>query len=245
MDLFVAADQQDTFERKLVRLQQKVLNRNPNQTISNTILETVEKWLILLQKTSLPTNTSSSDPLVKEAIQAAYEAVQAGGTFARLAYIRWLDVLDSIESLITSERKRGQRKNDRNRNSTITIRIIIQTIPGLSKVQINNQLNRNAKRWKHLSGLSVFLLLLYSDKTESVMYVIDHFSSCGFMLTVDSKNYSSASNATVKMLAKRVMSTLPPALVETCQRLETRAKRYPARAGAEELKGLCDQLSAM
>ncbi|KAI2613360.1 hypothetical protein GGR54DRAFT_615479 [Hypoxylon sp. NC1633] len=173
-----------------------------------TILEKWElnfaKWIELTRMTTLPTNTPTNSPLVKNAFQAIGQAIASGGLFARLANILLLRFLDSLESLIRSERKGGVNYG-RMRNSTIAITKMNDFDQNLTRRQIM-ELKRTAKRWRYLASSSVFILLVYSEATESIV-----------------KNFSRTSDELLKKLSEQVANNIHENVHFVCHCLEEAA----------------------
>lgn len=133
--------------------------------------EILTSWINLVKVTTLPTNISSSSDIVKSAFEAVGSAIARQGLFARLAHVRLLNLFDSLESLIQSERKRGLHGRERNTTIAITQVIKFTTTSTLPRERVR-EIRRLARRWEHLAGPSVFLLLVYSEAAESIVYAV-------------------------------------------------------------------------
>ncbi|KAI0976381.1 hypothetical protein F4678DRAFT_416858 [Xylaria arbuscula] len=168
--------------------------------------EALTNWISLVKATTLPTNTNSSSDIVKNAFDAVGRAMTGPGLFARLAYVRFLKLFDSLEILIQSERKQGL--HGRQRNATIAITRLVEFEKGALSRERIRELRRLARRWEYLSGPSVFLLLMYSEAAEPII-----------------KNHSRTSDTNLKIMGQQVINKIDPKISWICRAFEATAER--------------------
>lgn len=156
---------------KMQLVSSMLITQAPLESFLQHYNETLANWIELVKITTLPIDIHSSSDFVKNAFDAVGRAMAGPGIFARLAHVRLLKLFDLLEVLIQSERKRGLRSRSRNSTIAITRLIEFQEARTLSRVRIR-ELRRLARRWEHLAGPSVFLLLMYSEAAEPIMYAV-------------------------------------------------------------------------
>ncbi|KAI8956862.1 hypothetical protein F5Y11DRAFT_341680 [Daldinia sp. FL1419] len=169
----------------------KILERSPEESLLEHFDGIARSWVDLISVTTLPANLRSSDTLVEHAFTAVGRAIDDGGLLARLAHIRLLEVFESLESLIRSERKKERRQRNQERRqrnqeqrqrkqkqqkskgcltATHLAMEIVTKMFGMTAYKLAN-IRRIASRWRLLAGSWPFLLLIYSGSAENIMYV--------------------------------------------------------------------------
>lgn len=180
----------------------------------------IKSWLLLLQKTTLPSNIRCTDERVSAAFHFLDDVITSGDEAylsARLAYARLPGVLASLTDIVAIERRnRDILLSIGQRDTSIAIDIYVNTQrTARDKRAARRHVSRRVragKRWAALAGTSPLLLVAYSDAAERIMYV-SPCSSFWRCLTSHSANFSIPIR-TLNALSIELSRVSPPELVE-------------------------------
>ncbi len=150
-----------------------------NALVQNMTIETFalncgkiwDSWIHLLSQTLLPPEISSRDPRFTIAFQAIEGIISTTqGILQWLAYAQLIRLFDTLRETIRRERRIGIYNRKRGVTDDSTAIDIYQNALD-SKLSRNTILERRriGRRWVSLSKLSPLLLLLYSERTETIV----------------------------------------------------------------------------
>lgn len=135
-------------------------------------------WASLSKETRLSPSTNSSDPAIVTSFQRLDNIItskESSLIMSRFAYVRLMQLFDTIEEIINSSRQQGLiHRAAGYRNASIALDIYMSTQEGYASSGHRRQLlerKRTGRRWRQLAGPSPLFLLVYSDKTERVVCV--------------------------------------------------------------------------
>lgn len=155
-------------QQQLEVFYQQILVQEPQCFLADNFCAILDRWIDLEKTIAFPANIASTDRRVQAAFRAAEEAIDGGGLFARIAHVQLLGVFDSLERLIHGERKLGQHAHQKSVKVAIDRFIELRRERQWSRDKVH-ELRRTAKRWKHLAGPSVFLLVVFSGMAEPLV----------------------------------------------------------------------------
>lgn len=138
-----------------------------------------EYWVSLLQKTTLPPDTTHTDPIVKNAFRELDKtiATKTGSRLmSRLANVQLTRMLASLKIIIKRDRQTGRNYPDSGKTAETVAADIYVSIqssalsPEAQRALVHQRV-RIAKRWAILAGASPLLIITHSPKAERIMYV--------------------------------------------------------------------------
>jgi hypothetical protein len=130
-------------------------------------------WKELLEKTSLPDNTTSTDSQVLEMIRELDKRIRypEDRVISRLAYIQLTRMLAALRKKIQDERRHGLLVGERSqRDATIAIGIYLRATRTANRGEVS-KFTTLGKRWTALAGRYPLLLVTFTDVAERIMYV--------------------------------------------------------------------------
>ncbi|KAG8404891.1 hypothetical protein J3459_016698 [Metarhizium acridum] len=135
-------------------------------------------WAKLCLDTSVAgANTTIDDVLA--AIRTVDQIISDGDQAywkLRLAYIRLARILASLNPIINRQKRNGhihaRRGHD---NSTVKRHLHLKAVEGQTPEAVSGLRSRWGKRLDKMTGGSLFLAVVYSEKAESMMYVSTNF----------------------------------------------------------------------
>lgn len=132
-------------------------------------------WMNLLEKTTLPSDISTSDERVTTIFQTLDALISGteGKHLSRLAHVQLLRVFDSLEDLVAADRSSGSvraRRGLTNLSIAIDLYQDAQTTRA-SRCRLHEK-RRSIKRYAVLAGPSPIILFLYTDIADKIVYVL-------------------------------------------------------------------------
>ncbi|KAH8910544.1 hypothetical protein BR93DRAFT_964417 [Coniochaeta sp. PMI_546] len=162
---------------RLDNLARRLLGDDPIRCFADNLEKTMPAWITLLNITSIPPNTASSDPSIVGAFKAVDSVIcgrRASSLLRRLAYVQLMRLFGSLEAIIEAERQKGRHHAVGHGNASVAVDIYIGAQESATGLKLRNgivkQRRRAAKRGLAMSGPSPLFLLLYSDAAESLLY---------------------------------------------------------------------------
>jgi hypothetical protein len=174
-------------EIRLTNPAYRLVGEDPFNTFTGNCDKALGDWMVLLAKTTLPTDIASSNPLIISAFQAVDRVICGQGPklLQRLAYIQLNRLFISLEAIVKSDREHWRiARKPCYRDATIAIDIYMSAQPGHSNTDcLRRELKerkRRARIWSDLARPSPLLVLIYSEAAETIMYAfpLAPFSSC-------------------------------------------------------------------
>ena len=173
-------------KRKLLRVTKtfhKLMGHDLINTFANNCEKSMEEWILLLKKTTLPSNITSSDTAIATAFRAVDSVIcERQGTYLlrRLAYIQLMRLFASLKDIIQSDRENGLiRLEPSERVASIAMKIYLSTQEKYSNTgNLRNELKerkRSGRSWTDLARPSPLFVLMYSDSAETIVYVKPSF----------------------------------------------------------------------
>ncbi|KAH6889942.1 hypothetical protein B0T10DRAFT_459669 [Thelonectria olida] len=197
-----------------------------NMDAFNSPAETYHKiyhfWISLLHATTLPDDASSCwDPRLGNAIQAVEDILkndQHAHVFSRLAYVHLTTLLEYLQKVVRNDRLSGRLPGKAGKgDASIAIDIHEKSVSttGKKNAKVRGRITRHdvkmrrriARRWNLLTAGSPFLLLVYSDKAESII-----------------RDFS-VSKSTLKILAEKMKAQCPRKFVKAVASLKQFAEQ--------------------
>ncbi|KND86174.1 hypothetical protein TOPH_09198 [Tolypocladium ophioglossoides CBS 100239] len=166
-------------KRKLARvtsLSHRLIGHEPLNSFAENCQKTIADWILLLRKTTLPSDIESSDPCIITAFKAV-DSIICGqqGTYLlrRLAYVQFMRLFTSLEAIIKSEREtRRIFREPGYGNASIAIDIYMSAQEShLHPDKLRRELRerkRAGRSWKVLAGPSPLFTMLYSEASEPI-----------------------------------------------------------------------------
>jgi len=136
-----------------------------------------EYWVSLLQKTTLPPDTTHTDPIVKNAFRELDKtiATKTGSRLmSRLANVQLTRMLASLKIIIKRDRQTGRNYPDSGKTAETVAADIYVSIqssalsPEAQRALVHQRV-RIAKRWAILAGASPLLIITHSPKAERII----------------------------------------------------------------------------
>lgn len=136
--------------------------------------ETIHKvWKELLEKTSLPDNTASTDSQVLERFRELDSRIRSteNRDISRLAYIQLTRMLAALGKKIQDDRRHGLIVGERSRrDATLAIDIYLRATGRTSRGEVYKPTSLG-NRWTAIAGRYPLLLVTFTDVAERIMYV--------------------------------------------------------------------------
>ena len=130
-------------------------------------------WKELLEKTTLPDNTTSTDDRVLERIRELDNRIRYSEdrVVSRLAYIQLTRMLAALRKKIQDDRRHGLLVGKRSqRDVTIAIDIYLRATGKANRAEVS-KFTSLGNRWTALAGRYPLLLVTFTDVAERIMYV--------------------------------------------------------------------------
>lgn len=173
-------DDNELKQRKLERvtsLSDRLIGHEPIETFVNNCKKTLPGWIELLRKTTLPNGITSADPCIISAFKAVDSVICAQGTemLQRLANVKLIQLFDSLEDIIKSDRENGRvHREPYYRDANIAMDIYLSAQGARSNTKklrrkLNQGRKRLGKRWCDLATVSPLFVLVYSNAAESIV----------------------------------------------------------------------------
>lgn len=140
-------------------------------------------WMLLLNQTTTPTHAPVASLDISNAVNAIEGAITSNENpifLKRFGYVRLSMFFDLLEKRIRLDRQLGFIQSQSGRgNASVAVDYYLDGLSMSSNSLERSRLRERMKerkreggRWRELAGPSVFLLLLYSDTAEKVVYVL-------------------------------------------------------------------------
>ncbi len=211
-------------KRQLERVEkrcQRLVGDDPINTFADNCENTLTDWVLLLQKTTLPSNVTIPNPRIASAFKAVDSVLsgkEGGYLLRRLAYIRLMQIFSSLETIIKSERESGQvNRLPCYRASSVAMDLYINTQERCSsqeKLRCElKERKRSGRTWSDLAGPSPLLVLLYSEAAEPIGYANFPRPCMMYALIVRSKDFKKSDRATMNMVAAGIHKDCPVKMV--------------------------------
>jgi hypothetical protein len=182
---------QDTRNKQLARvmsLSHRLIGLDPLGSFVENCEKTIPDWIILLDKTTLPSFINSSHPCIITAFKAADSIIcgdQGTHLLRRLAYIQLMRLFTSLEAIIKYERWTGRISQEPGYgNASLALDIYMSAQESHSHPDDLRRELRERKRagrsWEDLAKLSPLLSMIYLEAAEPVVYgcpILMEFSS--------------------------------------------------------------------
>lgn len=160
-------------------LSRSLVGHNPLGFFAENCGTTMAGWISLLSRTTLPDDIESSDPRIIAAFKDVDSVIcgqQGTHLLRRLAYVQLMRLFAFLEKILESERQTGLvfRKPGYG-NASIAIDMYIsaqesQLHPHELRRQVGER-KRAGRSWSDLAKPSPLFVLMYSEASESLMYI--------------------------------------------------------------------------
>jgi len=130
-------------------------------------------WAMLLDKTTLPDNTTCTDSRVADAIRTLDDFIKcpASNVDLRIAYVQLARMMTSLKEKVRMDRQQGLVVGKRSqRDATIAINLYLSATGRTDREEVR-ELTRLSNRWAALPGRYPLLLTTFTDVAERIMYV--------------------------------------------------------------------------
>ncbi|KAK4151488.1 hypothetical protein C8A00DRAFT_17097 [Chaetomidium leptoderma] len=152
---------------------QALINPNAQQLFADHCETLHRVWKELLEKTTLPDNTTSTDSQVLERIRELDKRIKCpeDQAVSRLAYIQLTRMLAALRKKIQDDRRHGRLVGERSqRDATVAIDIYLRATGRANRGEVS-KFTSLGNRWTALAGRSPLLLVTFTDAAERIMYV--------------------------------------------------------------------------
>lgn len=150
-------------------LAQALIRHDAKQFFVDNCGEIFEKWALLLRKTTLPADATSSDKRVSDAIKTLDDAIRNSSSpyMSRIASIQLAWVLRALKENVKEDRRRGVIAGERSQRDASIVIDIYSKVTGKTREAVHS-LARIANRCAVL-GRNSLLLFVLSDQAERIM----------------------------------------------------------------------------
>ncbi|KAK0637174.1 hypothetical protein B0T17DRAFT_101614 [Bombardia bombarda] len=160
--------------------------------------ESIHKgWALLLDKTTLPDNTTCTDSRVVDAIRALDNIIKCPGNniHLRIAYVQLARMMTCLKEKIRDDRRHGLIVSKRSqRDATVAINLYLGATGRTDREEVR-ELTRLSNRWAALPGRYPLLLTTFTDVAERII------------------NKTGITNHNLKALAEEICRVCPTALI--------------------------------
>ncbi|KAL2179002.1 uncharacterized protein P884DRAFT_111561 [Thermothelomyces heterothallicus CBS 202.75] len=185
-----------------------------------------DDWILFLSRTTIPPRITSRDSRFTHAFQTIERTISTtDGVLQWLAYIRLMQVFDTLKKAIGKERKIkiGQRKQGISDDS-IAINIYQDALEGRLMRRHILERRRVSRRWALLSKPSPLFLLVYSNYAETIV-----------------NGFRGVNNPVLDLIGDQVAQRYSPQFTQLCIRLAKGAEEG-AVSGSCNLQQLWDSI---
>ncbi len=152
---------------------QTLVSSNAQSFFAENCEEIHRTWKELLEKTTLPNDTESTDSRVSDAIRAIDNKIKCGenGSVRALAYIQLIRILAALRKKIQEDRRHGLILGKRSqRDATVAIDIYLRATGRASRGEVY-KLTCLGNRWTAIAGRYPHLLVTFTNVAERIMYI--------------------------------------------------------------------------
>jgi hypothetical protein len=190
---------------------QALIKPNAQQLFADDCETLHRVWKELLEKTTLPDNTTSTDDRVLERIRELDNRIRYSEdrVVSRLAYIQLTRMLAALRKKIQDDRRHGLLVGERSqRDATVAIDIYLRATGKANRGEVS-KFTSLGNRWTALAGRYPLLLVTFTNVAERIVYVRSYqFSTFLYHLHLKARKVVCQTRGS-KPLPKRFLASVP------------------------------------